>query len=186
MTAPPALPAAVSLVPLASASGGLLLSPCPGWFDRSVPDVGSSLRMLADLRALSAAGVRLLLSLLGDDELGRLGASRLAGGCNELRMDWVQCPIEDFNAPGAAFEAAWAATAADVHARLDRGERIGIHCRAGIGRSGTVAARILVERGMAPPAAIAWVRQHRRGAIETAVQQAYVSALAAGTGSGRR
>lgn len=184
--APPALPAAVALVPLPTPSGGLLLSPCPGWFDRSVPQAGTSLRMLADLRALSAAGARLLLTLLGDDELARLGASRLAGGCNELRMAWAQCPIADFAAPGPAFEVAWTAIASDVHARLDRGERVGIHCRAGIGRSGTVAARILVERGMAPAAAIAWVRQHRRGAIETDTQQAYVSALAVGARTGQR
>ncbi len=186
MPAPLAPPAPVSLVPLPKAAGGLLLSPCPGWFDRGVPQVGTALRMLADLRTLSAAGTRLLLSLLGDDELARLGASRLSGGCNELRMDWAQCPIEDFAAPGAAFESAWTAIAADVHARLDRGERIGIHCRAGLGRSGTVAARILVERGMAPPEAIAWVRQHRRGAIETASQQAYVSALRSGEAGMRR
>jgi protein-tyrosine phosphatase len=184
--APLAPPASVSLVPLPKAAGGLLLSPCPGWFDRSVPQAGTALRMLADLRALSAAGARLLLTLLGDDELARLGASRLAGGCSELRIAWAQCPIEDFAAPGPAFEVAWTAIAADVHARLDRGERVGIHCRAGIGRSGTVAARILVERGMAPATAIAWVRQHRRGAIETDTQQAYVSALAAGAGRERR
>ena len=186
MPAPLAPPASVSLVPLPKAAGGLLLSPCPGWFDRSVSQAGTALRMLADLRALSAAGARLLLTLLGDDELARLGASRLAGGCSELRIAWAQCPIEDFAAPGPAFEVAWTAIAADVHARLDRGERIGIHCRAGIGRSGTVAARILVERGMAPATAIAWVRQHRRGAIETDTQQAYVSALAAGAGRGPR
>jgi protein-tyrosine phosphatase len=170
-------PAAASLVPVPGSDGALLLSPCPGWFDRSAPQPGTSLRMLADLRALSAAGVRLLLTLLADDELARLGASRLVGGCNELRIDWTQCPIEDFEAPGTAFESDWRTTAARVHARLDRGERIGIHCRAGLGRSGTVAARILVERGLAPAQAIAWVRQHRRGAIETPAQQAYVSAL---------
>jgi protein-tyrosine phosphatase len=160
------------------APGGLLLSPCPGWFDRTTPQAGTPLQMLADLRALSSSGVRLLLTLLADEELGRLGAGRLGGGCTELRIQWVQCPIVDFEAPGAAFEAAWTAVAPDVHARLDRGERIGIHCRAGLGRSGTVAARILVERGMAPAQAIDWVRRHRRGAIETAAQQAYVSALA--------
>ena len=40
-------------------------------------------------------------------------------------------------------------------------------CRGGIGRAGTIAARLLVELGVEPATAIAIVRAVRPGAIET-------------------
>ena len=49
--------------------------------------------------------------------------------------------------------------------------------RGGMGRAGTVAARLLVERGMSPRAAIHAVRAVRTGAIESRSQEAYVTAL---------
>ncbi|HVA32773.1 MAG TPA: protein-tyrosine phosphatase family protein, partial [Candidatus Baltobacteraceae bacterium] len=58
--------------------------------------------------------------------------------------------------------------------RLRKGERVLVHCRGGLGRAGTVAARLLVELGMDPAEAIAAVRRARPNAIETAAQAAYV------------
>ena len=49
-----------------------------------------------------------------------------------------------------------------------------IHYRGGLGRTGTVAARLLVEFGMGPEEAIAAVRKARPGAIENAEQEDYV------------
>ena len=46
----------------------------------------------------------------------------------------------------------------------------------GLGRSGMIAARLLVELGEEPRAAIQRVRQVRPGAIETAAQEDYVLA----------
>jgi len=61
-----------------------------------------------------------------------------------------------------------------VHALLDRGDSVALHCRAGLGRTGTVAARVLLERGLNVQAAVDLVRQARPGAIETQVQEAYL------------
>jgi len=52
-----------------------------------------------------------------------------------------------------------------------------VHCRGGFGRTGTVAARLLVERGLDPAAAMALVRHTRPGSIETSEQELYVLAL---------
>ncbi len=65
----------------------------------------------------------------------------------------------------------------ELRRRLAEGARVLIHCRAGLGRTGTVAARLLVEHGLDPEAAILRVRQSRPAAIETAGQEAYVRAL---------
>jgi ADP-ribosyl-[dinitrogen reductase] hydrolase len=49
-----------------------------------------------------------------------------------------------------------------------------VHCRGGLGRAGTVAARLLAELGMAPADAISRVRAVRPGAIQTQAQREYV------------
>ena len=92
---------------------------------------------------------------------------------------WAHCPIEDMTPPGEPFERAWIDTGPRVHALLDRGEGVALHCRAGLGRTGTIAARSLLERGLSLAEAIAAVRRARPGTIETRGQEAYLEALAA-------
>ena len=50
-----------------------------------------------------------------------------------------------------------------------------VHCGAGLGRSGTVAAAYLVKCGYEPKAAIARVREVRPFSIETREQEQSVS-----------
>ena len=52
-----------------------------------------------------------------------------------------------------------------------------VHCRGGLGRAGTIAARLLVECGWPAAKAIAAVREVRPGAIETRAQEKYVLGL---------
>jgi ADP-ribosyl-[dinitrogen reductase] hydrolase len=49
-----------------------------------------------------------------------------------------------------------------------------IHCKGGLGRTGVVAARLLIELGETPNAALARVRAARPGAVETPEQEDYV------------
>jgi ADP-ribosyl-[dinitrogen reductase] hydrolase len=49
-----------------------------------------------------------------------------------------------------------------------------IHCRGGLGYTGMIAARLLVELGMDAHDAIAAVRRVRPGAIETGAQEQHV------------
>jgi len=132
---------------------------------------GSTLEALAAYRA---AGAGLLISLLPAHELSALGLQSLAEVCSQADLRWAHCPIDDFAAPAAGFEAAWQQIAPAVHALLDRGGSVALHCRAGLGRTGTVAARVLLERGLEVQAAVDLVRQARPGAIETQVQEAYL------------
>ena len=126
------------------------------------------------LAAYRAAGAGLLISLLPNHELSVLGLQSLAAQCSQADLRWANCPIDDFAAPAAAFEAAWQQIAPAVHALLDRGDSVALHCRAGLGRTGTVAARVLLERGLKVQAAVDLVRLARPGAIETQVQEAYL------------
>lgn len=150
---------------LAAPRGGcLLLSAHPA-------SQGNLPAALADYRA---AGARLLVSLPPSAELEALGLGALAAECAALGLTWAHCPIPDFEPPGAPFEAAWREAAPGLHDLLDAGETIVLHCRAGLGRTGTVAALILIERGLTPAEAITQVRRARPGAIETAAQLSYL------------
>jgi ADP-ribosyl-[dinitrogen reductase] hydrolase len=57
---------------------------------------------------------------------------------------------------------------------LVNGGRVLVHCKGGLGRAGTIAARLLVELGEKPENAIAQVRLVRIMAIETGVQEDHV------------
>ena len=62
------------------------------------------------------------------------------------------------------------------------GAEVVIHCLGGLGRTGTIAARILVEFGIEADDAIKAVREARPGAIETVGQAEYVRKFNHGRG----
>jgi ADP-ribosyl-[dinitrogen reductase] hydrolase len=54
------------------------------------------------------------------------------------------------------------------------GESIVVHCRGGPGRTGVIAARLLIELGESPQRALSRVRAARPGAVENREQEIYV------------
>ena len=70
----------------------------------------------------------------------------------------VWFPIHDLHAPPLDRTLA---LLADLQSRLARGEHLLLHCAAGIGRTGTLAACLLVQQGMSVDDALALVRASR-------------------------
>ncbi|MFN3938425.1 MAG: protein-tyrosine phosphatase family protein [Gemmobacter sp.] len=153
---------------VAATAGWIGLVSCPG---RAGPGA-----LVRDLAAIANAGARHLVTLLPSDEMHRLGVPGLGAAASEAGLRWWHLPIRDFTAPDDDFENAWAEAGFALRAALAGGEGVVIHCRAGVGRTGTVAARLLVELGETPDAAIAAVRRARPGTIETVAQEAHVRA----------
>jgi len=127
-----------------------------------------------DLDAIAAWNASAVVTLIEDHEFAALQVERLGDAVRARHMDWYHLPVRDVSVPGPAFEKAWATVGAQLRARLQNGFNIVIHCKGGIGRAGTIAARLLVEFGINPSEAIAAVRAVRPGAIETAEQERYV------------
>ena len=128
----------------------------------------------ADLDALAAAGIRSLLLLVDDDELGRWGDPAIVERGREREVRIERRPLADGTAPR---------TAAEMDAMLDwltearRSGDVAVACMGGVGRTGTVAACALVAAGVNAERAIAMVRAVRHPtAVETAEQVAFVNA----------
>ena len=159
-------------------AGGLIgITLCPGK-QQAHASTGVWRRDLGlDLDAIAAWNAAAVVTLVEEHELERLGVPGLGPAVCERHMTWHHLPIRDGSIPDAAFEAAWLETGAGLRAMLRDGANVLLHCKGGLGRAGTIAARLLVELGVEPEAAAAQVRSVRPGAIETRTQLGFVMGL---------
>ncbi len=125
--------------PGTGATAALLFTPCPG--TKEVP-------LASALAQLKAAGAKAVLTLTPDNEMQQLQVTDLPAQCRTLDLAWFHCPIEDDQAPGLAFAQGWQQAQAYVHDLLRQGEKVAIHCKGGSGRTGLMAAQILLELGL--------------------------------------
>ena len=130
-----------------------------------------------DVAAIAEFGAAAVVTLIEDHEFELLRVKGLGAEVIRHHMEWFHLPITDMDVPGPEFEAQWLAVGVSLRARLRDGFDVVVHCMGGLGRAGTIAARLLVELGMNPREAIARVREVRPGAIQTSEQARYVEAL---------
>lgn len=156
--------------------GAIGLTFCPGKKQASAMTGGWERDLDIDLDAVSAFGAAALVTLVEDHEMEALGVRQIGEKTAARHMDWFHLPIRDVSIPGREFERAWQVHGPGLRARLRDGFSVVLHCKGGLGRAGTIAARLLVELGLEPSEAIRQVRKARPGAIETAEQARYVAA----------
>lgn len=121
-------------------------------------------------------GAKVLVTLLEEFEMRRLGIPELLDVARRMRFRVLWFPIPDVTAP--ADLPATAKLVGQVVDALTAGETVVVHCRGGLGRSGTIAACCLVARGRDPREAIALVRAARPGAVENREQEKFVERFA--------
>jgi len=134
--------------------------------------------LVADMDAVKKFGAAIFITLMETAELAAAAVptDMMEHAAIERGMAWLHLPIVDFAAPELAFENAWRQHTGTLCDALRNGQNIVVHCRGGRGRSGLVAARLLIDLGWEAEAAIADVRTANSYAIETQAQEAHVRA----------
>lgn len=119
------------------------------------------------LDRLASMGIRRIINLTSR----RHDPARLSA----LGLEEISLPVRDFTAPSLAILDAAVAAIAESHANA---QAVAIHCRGGLGRTGTVAAAWLTTQGLSAEEAIRRVRAVRPGSIETRRQEQAVHKFA--------
>lgn len=145
------------ILSIANRTGRLIFTPCPGTKDSSIDSA---------LNTLQQAGAAAVLTLMPSAELELNAASELPALCAAQGLLWLHLPVADEQVPQADFDAAWPAAMAQIAELLAADKAIAIHCKGGSGRTGLIAARILIELGIERSEAVSLVQALRPKAIQ--------------------
>jgi len=167
-------PLQIAKIQVGPSGGELGVSICPGIKDASslVNRLGRDLE--EDVKTISSWNAKAALTLMETQELERFGVADIGAVMRIHHIEWYHLPIKDMSIPGKEFENIWKEVGNYLGSIIFCGGNILIHCRAGLGRSGMIAARILVELGWNSEVALRRVREVRPGAIETRAQEEFV------------
>ena len=125
--------------------------------------------MKDDIASWRRAGIDSVLSLLTPDEERDLDLRDEAAEVRAQGMDFSSFPIPDRQVPRS--EEKLAEALERVARTLADRKNVLVHCRQGIGRSGLLAACLLVKKGMSPGAAVESVSAGRGVAVPETVEQ---------------
>ena len=119
------------------------------------------------------AGIGTVLSLLTDEEEETLDLQKEAAEVQAHGMRFRSFPIEDRQVPRSPSELA--KVVEGVESDLRAGEKVVIHCRQGVGRSGLVGACLMIAAGIDASMAIDRLSAGRGVPIpETAEQRQWI------------
>ncbi|MYC67957.1 MAG: hypothetical protein F4X12_16650 [Acidobacteriia bacterium] len=154
--------------------GRIGITLCPGKKDAHAWRGPADRDLGLDLDEVQRWGATAVISLITNEEIDFLQVRGLREAVEERHLEWWQLPIPDVNPPGSDFERGWRIAGEAIRDRLRMGFDVLVHCRGGLGRAGTVAARLLIELGESPDSAIRKVRKARSGAIQTTGQERHI------------
>jgi protein-tyrosine phosphatase len=121
------------------------------------------------MAAWREAGISTVLSLLTPEEEQELDLKREAQDVKARGMKFVSLPIPDREVPNS--ESELSAALERIDGDLSAGKNVVVHCRQGVGRTGLVAACLLVARGLTSGSAIKTLSAARGVAVPETVEQ---------------
>lgn len=130
--------------------GFLAIMACPT-LDENTP---------ASVANIAKLGIRLVVSLLEPSEARNLGLDAERLEVKAHAMDFISFPIPDMGLPPSVED--FSQMVKLLFTQVNAGVNTLVHCRAGIGRSGLLAAGVLLHTGMDAEEAFAYV-SHMRG-----------------------
>lgn len=153
-------------------NGAMGLTFCPGKKQAQSLSGGWNRDIDLDLAAIKNWGAQVVISLLEPHEYTQLQVGELLTLYPQL-FTWLNLSFADKSAPDATWLTHWVFIRAQIQ-QLLHSRKILIHCKGGFGRTGTVAALILMDRGFSADEAIAQCRRARKFAVETPEQERFV------------
>ncbi|MGH9521552.1 MAG: dual specificity protein phosphatase family protein [Terriglobales bacterium] len=123
------------------------------------------------------AGVNTIVSLLTPDEERDLEIAAESTETKALGINFLSLPVPDRQVPLSRTEVT--AMLERIDSDLVAGKNVLVHCRQGIGRSGMVAACLLLTKGIDAETAVRRVTESRGIAVpETAEQRRWIDQFA--------
>ena len=130
-----------------------------------------------DIHQLKNEGIDILVSLLSFPERRELDLDEEKAACSSVGITFVNFPLPDRQVPPS--RSAFLTFAHFLHRRATEGLRIGVHCRACIGRSSVLLATIMRLEGFTTKEAFHRISAARGLAVpDTPAQARWVAALA--------
>jgi protein-tyrosine phosphatase len=131
-----------------------------------------------EIAAWREAGIHTVLSLLTPEEEKELDLTNEVREVKRGGMKFLSLPVPDRHVPQA--ESQVTSTLEALDADLSTGKNVVIHCRQGIGRTGLLAACLLVTKGISSGAAVDSLSAARGVPIpETPEQRRWIDHFAA-------
>ena len=126
---------------------------------------------------LESNSYQALVSLVEVHEFDQfISYSKFEEKMGKRNFSWCFHPLRDMTAPDEIFTANFFETQSSLLEYLRSGKKIAIHCKGGLGRTGTIAALLLRHLGFSAEKSIELVRKSRPGAIETKEQEIFIQA----------
>jgi len=130
-----------------------------------------------EIRSWKDGGLDVVVSLLMPDEATELDLEQEAQACTNHMIEFLSFGIPDRGVPTSRRETA--ELLKQIDAFLTAGRSVAIHCRQGIGRSGLVAASLLILWETKPNDAVTQISRTRGCEIpETAEQRSWLANFA--------
>lgn len=130
-----------------------------------------------ELASWRDVGIDTVVSLLTPSEAEDLHLSQESLEAKSQGLSFISFPIVDRDVP--ASQDGVLKLLEQIDRKLSDGKNVVIHCRQGIGRSGVIAASVLISRGLSPGAALDELTAARGAAVpETAEQRQWLNDFA--------
>lgn len=168
-------PLRVDKIKLPAGNGYLGMTLCPGkkvWstfgftWDRDLED---------DIRHLQADEAHGILTIMEQHEFERCKVPDLGARLKQSGFEWWYLSVPDGGVMSQDKYSQWDTLRRELVGFVKSGKNLVVHCRGGLGRTGTFASVLLMDLlGVPPDQAIKRVRKCRPGTIENSNQEEFV------------